>query len=132
MFGSRSHSDGVEERIVAYASFERQKQISTLALNTSTKSPTMRLSSLRREMHSSLISKIEKAKRYAQERDRIAFSSFAVTFRGDHDTYQLQYDSEKWLCGCPFFQTHGYCSHTLALQRILEGMMPADANVPLK
>jgi hypothetical protein len=79
-------------------------------------------------MHSSLISKVEKAKRYAQERDRITFSSFKTTFRGEHNTYQLSYDSGQWLCGCPFFQTHGFCSHTMALQRILEGMLPAGEN----
>jgi len=33
-------------------------------------------------MQSSLIGKIEKAKRYAQETDRISFSEFTVKFRG--------------------------------------------------
>jgi hypothetical protein len=81
---------------------------------------------LRREMHSSFISKIEKAKRYAEERERLAFSSFKVTFRGDHNTYELTYNSGEWVCGCPFFQAHSFCSHTMALQRILDGMVPAE------
>jgi hypothetical protein len=34
-------------------------------------------------MHSSLIGKIEKANRYARERDRITFDQLGVTFRGD-------------------------------------------------
>ena len=64
-------------------------------------------------MHSSLISKVEKAKRYAEERDRLAFSSFKVTFRGDHNTYELSYNSGDWVCGCPFFQSHDSCTISL-------------------
>ena len=80
-------------------------------------------------MHSSFISKVEKAKRYSEERHRLAFSSFKVTFRGDHNTYELSYDSGEWVCGCPFFHTHGFCSHTMALQRILDGMVPVEEPV---
>ena len=32
-----------------------------------------------------LIGKIEKSKRYAEERDRIAFAEFKVTFKGDNN-----------------------------------------------
>ncbi len=42
-------------------------------------------------MHSSLIGKIEKAKRYAEERERITFSDFTVSFQGEHDSYTLTY-----------------------------------------
>ena len=80
-------------------------------------------------MHSSIIGKIEKAKRYSQERDRILFSSFKVTFRGEHNTYDVGYNSGQWTCGCPYFVSHGLCSHTMALQRILEGMIRTTASV---
>jgi hypothetical protein len=76
-------------------------------------------------MDSGLISKIEKAKRYAEERDRIAFRSFAVDFRGDHSTYRVSYEDGQWQCTCPFSQRRGICSHTMALERVLEGMLPA-------
>ncbi len=36
-------------------------------------------------MQSSLIGKIEKAKRYAEEKDRITFTDFSVNFRGEND-----------------------------------------------
>ena len=36
-------------------------------------------------MHSSVIGKIEKAHRYARERDRITVEGVQVTFRGDND-----------------------------------------------
>ncbi len=75
-------------------------------------------------MDSSMINKIEKAKRYAQEPDRIRFDEFRVTFRGDHDTYTVSYNEGKWECGCHFFSLRGICSHTMALERILGPMLP--------
>lgn len=78
-------------------------------------------------MHSSLIGKIEKAKRYAEERDRITFSHFAANFRGEHDNYSLTYKDGQWQCSCHFFSGWGVCSHTMALQRILAEMLPKEA-----
>jgi len=74
-------------------------------------------------MDSAMIGKIQKAKRYAQERDRIVFDGFEVTMKGDHGTYTVTYDQGKWQCGCHFFSSHGVCSHTMALERILRGML---------
>ena len=78
-------------------------------------------------MHSSLIGKIEKAHRYAQEKDRIIFSEFTVSFRGEHNTYTLNYKEGKWNCSCSFFPKWGLCSHTMALQNILSEMLPKEA-----
>ena len=74
-------------------------------------------------MYSSLIGKVEKAKRYAAERDRVAFLHFTATFRGDHDRYQVSYGEGKWACTCAFFSRYAVCSHTMALQRMLDGMV---------
>ena len=74
-----------------------------------------------------MISKIQKAKRYAEEPDRISFDSFQVTFRGDHDTYIVSYDQGRWSCQCNFFASRGVCSHTMALERILGAMLPHQA-----
>jgi hypothetical protein len=81
-------------------------------------------------MQSSLIGKIEKAKRYAQEKDRIAFTEFRVNFRGDNDSYVLTYKEGKWNCSCHFFSTQGLCSHSMALQSILGEMLPEEALLP--
>jgi hypothetical protein len=75
-------------------------------------------------MESGMISKIQKAKRYAQERDRITFEQFRVQFRGEHDTYTLTFNEGHWACQCNFFLSHGVCSHTMALERILGVMLP--------
>jgi len=78
-------------------------------------------------MQSSLIGKIEKAKRYAQEKDRVTFSELSATFRGEHDNYDISYKDDKWHCSCHFFSSWGLCSHTMALQRILDKMLPKEA-----
>ncbi len=78
-------------------------------------------------MQSSLIGKIEKARRYAQEPDRVTFSDFSVKFRGENDTYTTDYKSGKWRCTCNFFSSWGICSHTMALQKILDNMLPPEA-----
>ena len=78
-------------------------------------------------MRSSLIGKIEKAKRYAQETGRITFSELSVEFRGDNDNYTTEYKDDKWHCSCHFFSIWGLCSHTMALERILKDMLPKEA-----
>jgi hypothetical protein len=77
-------------------------------------------------MDSGMIGKIQKAKRYAQELDRITFNEFQVTFRGNHDTYKITYDQGQWSCGCNFFAKRGVCSHTMALERILGVMLAPE------
>ncbi|MCL5961366.1 MAG: hypothetical protein M1358_18995 [Chloroflexi bacterium] len=79
-------------------------------------------------MHSSLIGKIEKAKRYAEERDRINFSELKVTFRGEHDVYDVSLHDGCWHCSCNFFSGWKTCSHTMALERIFGEMLPKEAD----
>jgi hypothetical protein len=77
-------------------------------------------------MQSSLIGKIEKAKRYAQESDRVTFSEFSVKFRGEHDTYVTSLKEGKWQCTCTFFSNWKICSHTMAMEKILGKMLPPE------
>jgi hypothetical protein len=71
-----------------------------------------------------MIGKIEKARRYAEERDRITFNQFTVTIEGENNQHTVHFTEGKWQCDCDFFQTRQVCSHTMALERILEGMIP--------
>ena len=73
-----------------------------------------------------MIGKIEKAKRYAIERDRIVFKDFQATFDGDNNPHTVKFEDGAWHCDCDFFLTRGVCSHTMALVRILEGMLPVS------
>jgi hypothetical protein len=77
-------------------------------------------------MQSSLIGKIEKAKRYAQELDRITFTDLSVNFRGENDTHVTGY-GPGWHCSCDFFSHWGLCCHTMALERVLANMLPKEA-----
>ena len=78
-------------------------------------------------MQSSLIGKIEKAKRYAQEPDRVTFYELAVKFRGENSDYKTSYKDGKWNCTCSFFSKWGLCSHTMAMEKILASMLPQEA-----
>ena len=78
-------------------------------------------------MQSSLIGKIEKAKRYAEETERINFTEFTVKFRGDNDSHTTEHKNNRWHCSCRFFSSWGLCSHTMALEKILGNMLPKEA-----
>ena len=75
-------------------------------------------------MNSSLIGKIEKAHRYAQERDRFSFSELRVVVRGDNDAHEVSLSNGRWHCPCDFFAGWATCSHTMAVEHLLEGMVP--------
>ena len=82
-------------------------------------------------MDSSIIGKIEKAKQYSEQKDRVNITSFAATFKGNHDNYDVQFADGAWRCKCHFFATREICSHTMAMQRILDEMLTAqDQPVP--
>lgn len=71
-----------------------------------------------------MIGKIDKAKRYAEQRDRIKFEALQVTFEGENNPHTVYLMDGNWQCDCDFFQTRGRCSHTMALEMIFEGMLP--------
>jgi hypothetical protein len=78
-------------------------------------------------MYSSLIGKIEKAKRYQQEPERINIQALSLTFNGENSTHHVSLDGTQWHCDCDFFPRNGTCSHVMAMQRILAPMLVADA-----
>lgn len=71
-------------------------------------------------MDSGIIGKVDKAKRYSNETERINITNLRADFEGEHDTYEVSYVSGIWDCQCLFFVTRGVCSHTMALQRVLD------------
>src|SRR5256885_16555180 len=76
-------------------------------------------------MNSSMISKIAKAKRYAEEPERIQFNRFEAKFRGEQDIHTTIFDNGEWTCTCRFFNDWGDCDHTMAMQRVLGVIIPA-------
>ncbi len=74
-------------------------------------------------MNSNMISKVQKARDYAEEKGRVSLESFTASFRGNHSIYKVSYDSGAWQCDCSSFQLRSICSHTMAMERILDGML---------
>ncbi len=78
-------------------------------------------------MNSSVIGKIEKARLYAHERNRMRVKGLAVAFHGENGDHEVTMKDDEWNCTCDFFATgHGACAHTMALERVLEGMLNPD------
>lgn len=75
-------------------------------------------------MNSSLARKIEKAKQYAFERERFCFNHFEINFRGNNHQHVVSYADQSFQCDCEYFANHKYCSHTLALEKLLTPMVP--------
>lgn len=71
-----------------------------------------------------MIGKIEKAKRYAEQRERIHIQSLTVTFDGENNPHTVHLTNGLWQCDCDFFQSRGRCSHTMALEIVLQDMLP--------
>ena len=76
-------------------------------------------------MDSGMIGKIEKAKRYAEERNRFRFNKFELTFHGDNNNHHVTFSDGTFECDCEFFITHQRCGHTMALEILLKDMIPA-------
>lgn len=78
-------------------------------------------------MHSDLIGKIEKARRYAQEPERIALDEIKAHFRGGNSDHEVILKDGHWTCTCSFFHNWGTCAHVMAMQRILNPMLSEQA-----
>ena len=74
-------------------------------------------------MSSSYIGKVDKARKYAEEPDRVNIHTFEASFVGNHNTYRVGFHEGDWRCECAFFATRRVCSHTMALQRMLDEML---------
>lgn len=70
-----------------------------------------------------MIGKIEKAKRYAKERHRFHFETFTVRIDGENNEHRVTFDHGNWSCDCDFFHSRGVCSHTMAMEELLNEML---------
>ena len=74
-------------------------------------------------MDSGMIGKIEKSKRYAEERERFQFKKFELTFDGANNPHEVKFENGVFHCDCEFFITHDRCVHTMALEILLKDMI---------
>ncbi|MEE8336948.1 MAG: SWIM zinc finger family protein [Dehalococcoidia bacterium] len=80
-------------------------------------------------MHSGMIGKVEKAHRYAEQRDRFRIDALTVTVSGENDSHRVTLDGASWRCSCDFFGNNATCAHTMALELMLDGMLPAGVGI---
>lgn len=78
-------------------------------------------------MDSGLIGKVEKAKRYAEDRHRFHFNKFELDFQGDNSEHHVTYNRGVFNCDCEFFITHLRCGHSMALEILLKDMIVEGA-----
>ena len=81
-------------------------------------------------MQSSLIGKVEKSKVYAGEKFRMQIDGLHVAFHGENSDHEVRLNDGRWNCNCDFFADWDTCSHTMALARVLEGMVPKQPTAP--
>lgn len=81
-------------------------------------------------MHSDLIGKIEKARRYALEPERVVMSEIKAEFHGGNSNHQIMLKDGHWSCTCSFFHSWGTCAHVMAIQKLLDPMLPPEARQP--
>jgi len=63
-------------------------------------------------MYSSLISMVEKAKRYADEPERITVRDLEVDFRGNNGAHRVALRGDEWSCECDHFSMRMACAPT--------------------
>lgn len=77
-------------------------------------------------LDSGMINKIQKARDYASEPERIHFQKLEVRFDGRNGDHNVGFDDGQWHCDCDYFRSHQTCSHTMAMERVLGVMSPAE------
>ena len=76
-----------------------------------------------------LLEGVDKAARYATEKDRILINGFTVSIRGNNGDHSVSYDNGAWNCDSNSFRMRGVSSHTIAMERLLKGMLPEAQKV---
>ena len=70
-----------------------------------------------------IVSDVKKAKRYSEESDRIKINSFEASFQGDNREHMVTYNEGTWTSTSSYFEKHGVCAYTMAMERILGDMV---------
>lgn len=79
-------------------------------------------------MQSSMHGMIEKAKRYAEEPQRVRVVQLAATVRGDNDgDHTVALADGRLRCNCDHYEHEGLCAHVLTVERVFKLHLPANA-----
>jgi hypothetical protein len=78
-------------------------------------------------MQSTIVTKAEKAHRYALEPDRLRITALQATFEAGGGTHVIGLTDGAWTCDCDFFRTSGVCPHVEAASRTLDAHLVEGA-----
>lgn len=93
--------------------------------------PMLKRDSLPYAQGQNIVSDVKKAKRYSEEIDRIKLVSFEATFQGKNKDHTVSYDDGIWDSTSSYFKTHGVGAYSMAMERILEGLVkPVRTETP--
>lgn len=70
-------------------------------------------------MNSSFIRKVEKAKDYALQKERVNVTDCTVRFQGENGDHTITYEAGRWHCDCDYHIGRDTCTHIMALQIML-------------
>lgn len=59
--------------------------------------------------------KIEKAKKYSTELERVEVLDDKIIIHSEHGTRTIKKEADKYVCDCEFYQTNHTCSHIMAI-----------------
>ena len=71
-------------------------------------------------MNSSFIRKVEKAKDYALQKERVNLTGCTVLFQGDNGDHNIAYEAGNWRCDCDYHIGRDTCTHIMAMQMMLQ------------
>jgi hypothetical protein len=71
-------------------------------------------------MQSTIVTKAEKAHRYALELDRLRIGALEATFEAGGGSHVLRLGEAGWSCDCEFFGSNRVCPHVEAASRMLD------------
>ena len=74
-------------------------------------------------MTSDAIGRVHKALQYSSEPGRVTIKTFSATFEGNHRVHEVSYNQDQWSCNCPSYSSQNICSHTMALETILDQIL---------
>jgi hypothetical protein len=78
-------------------------------------------------MQSTIVTKAEKAHRYAHEHDRLRIVALEATFEAGGGSHVLRLSDGGWTCDCDFARSYPVCPHTEAASRMLDAHLVESA-----
>lgn len=64
------------------------------------------------------IKKLEKARKYVSEPDRLTTNGLSAELRSESATRRLILETGGWCCDCDFFDRYDICSHAIAVEEL--------------